>query len=66
MTFHVVISAHSYSREMDMRVNKMIRDMLGNQSGEFVCGYRGSSAWWPIEAVFLEFLASGPGQNSDP
>ena len=49
-----------------MRVNKMIRDMLGNQSGEFVCGYRGSSAWWPIEAVFLEFLASGPGQNSDP
>ena len=30
MIFHVVISAHSYSREMDMRVNKMIKDMLNN------------------------------------
>ena len=62
-----------------MRVNKMIKDMLnnslqlafkelyGNQSGEFVCGYQGPSAWWPIEAGLLKFLASGPGQNnSDP
>ena len=81
MVFHVVISAHSYSREMVMRVTKMIRDMLwslnnslklafkeiyGNKSREFVCWYWGSRAWWPIEAVFREILASGPGQNSDP
>ena len=41
--------------------------MYGNLSGEFVCGYWGPSAWWPIEAGLLKFLASGPGQkNSDP
>ena len=31
--------------------------MYGNQSGEFVCGYWGPSAWWPIEAGLLKFLA---------
>ena len=36
--------------------------MYRNQCEEFVCGYWGSSVWWPVEAVFLELLACGPGQ----